>query len=128
MSANADKSRQSSGGKSFFSRSSKKDKRNVSDDGRYLGGDLDKTASTGSRTSRHTRGSFIASIDRPDSPGADQRGLNMMAGVITSIPYDSVAADSKSPIPVDYLPRNDQMPLRKEPLPHHLNKPGGDFH
>ncbi|KAH8682965.1 hypothetical protein BGZ60DRAFT_524308 [Tricladium varicosporioides] len=128
MSANADKSRQSSGGKSFFSRSSKKDKRNVSDDGRYLGGDLDKTASIGSRTSRHTRGSSIASIDRPDSPGADQRGLNMMAGVITSIPYDSVAADSKSPIPVDYLPRSDQMPLRKEPLPHHLNKPGGDFH
>ncbi|KAF4616206.1 hypothetical protein G7Y89_g15200 [Cudoniella acicularis] len=128
MSAADSKSRQSSGGKSsFFSRSSKKDKRNVSDDGRYLGGELDK-ASVGSRTSRHTRGSSIASVDRPDSPGADQRGLNMMAGVITSIPYDSVAADSKSPIPVDYLPRADQMPLRKEPLPHHLNKVAGDFH
>jgi len=130
MSADS-KSRQSSGGKSFFSRSSKKDKdkRNVSEEGKYLGGDLEKVGSVGSRTSRHTRGSSIASIDRPDSPpGADGVGLNMTAGVITSIPYDSVSADSKSPIPVDYLPRSDQMPLRREPLPHHLNKGGGDFH
>ncbi|TVY59557.1 Cytokinesis protein sepA, partial [Lachnellula suecica] len=126
----ADKSRQSSGGKSFFSRSSKKekDKRYASDEAKYLGGELEKTSTTGSRTSRHTRGSSVASIDRPESPGADTRGINMMAGVITSIPYDSVTADSKSPIPVDYLPRSDQMPLRREPLPHHLNKGGGDFH
>ena len=128
MSATDNKSRQSSGGKSFFSRSGKKDKRNVSDEGRYLGGDLDKASSAGSRSSRHTTRSSIASIERPNSPGADQTGLNMMAGVITSIPYDSVAADSKSPIPVDYLPRSDQMPIRRDPLPHHLNKGGGDFH
>jgi cytokinesis protein len=51
-----------------------------------------------------------------------------MSGVITSIPYDSVAADSKSPIAIDYLPRSDQMPVRRDPLPHHLNKGGGDFH
>jgi cytokinesis protein len=125
------KSRQSSGGKSFFSRSSKKDKdkRNGSDEGKYLGGDLEKAGSVGSRTSsRHTRTSSVASLERPESPGADQRGLNMMAGVITSIPYDSVTADSKSPIPVEYLPKSDQMPVRREPLPHHLNKGGGDFH
>ena len=127
MSAADSKSRQSSGGKSFFSRSSKKDRRNVSDEGK-LGADLDKTSTTGSRSSRHARGSSIASIERPNSPGADLGGLNMMAGVITSIPYDSVMADGKSPIPVEYLPRPDQMPVRREPLPHHLNKPGTDYH
>lgn len=128
MSAPDSKSRQSSGGKSFFSRGHKKEKRNASDEGKYLGGDLDKAGSVGSRSSRHTRNSSIASLDRPGSAGADQAGINMMAGVITSIPYDSVSADSRSPIPVEYLPRSDQMPVRREPLPHHLNKGGGDFH
>lgn len=51
----------------------------------------------------------------------------MDTGVITSIPYDSTN-DGRSPITVDYLPRADQMPVRREPLPHHLNKGGGDFH
>ncbi|RDW89104.1 hypothetical protein BP6252_01136 [Coleophoma cylindrospora] len=128
MSTGDSKSRQSSASKSFFSRSSKKDKRNVSDEGKYLGGDLDKPASAGSRTSRHTRGSSIASIDRPITPGADSSGIAMMSGVITSIPYESMPADSKTPIPVEYLPRGDQLPVRREPLPHHLNKGGGDFH
>ncbi|KAI4095331.1 MAG: hypothetical protein LQ344_001629 [Seirophora lacunosa] len=50
----------------------------------------------------------------------------MAAGVITSIPYDA-AANGKSPIPVDYLPKNDKTP-RKDLLPHHLNKSGADFH
>ena len=89
---------------------------------------LDKASSISSRSSRHTRGSSVASIERPNSPPLDSTGLAMMSGVITSIPYDSVAADSKSPIPVDYLPRSDQMPVRRDPLPHHLNKGGGDFH
>ncbi|RDW94321.1 cytokinesis protein sepA [Coleophoma crateriformis] len=128
MSTGDSKSRQSSASKSFFSRSSKKDKRNVSDEGKYLGGDLDKPVSAGSRTSRHTRGSSVASIDRPITPGADSSGIAMMSGVITSIPYESMPADSKTPIPVEYLPRGDQLPVRREPLPHHLNKGGGDFH
>lgn len=125
----ADKSRQSSGPKSFFSRGKKEkgDKRN-GEESNYLGGDLDKASSVGSRSSRHTRNSSVASIERPHSPTGDQSGLAMMAGVITSIPYDSVMADSRSPIPVDYLPRGDQMPVRREPLPHHLNKGGGDYH
>lgn len=120
-------SRQSSGGKSFFSRSSKKDKekRNVSEEGKYLGDA--QSISSGSRSSRHNRDSSLTG-ERPYSSGTDQAGLNMQAGVITSIPYDSVSADSKSPIPVDYLPRSDQMPLRRDPLPHHLNKGGGDYH
>ena len=123
-----DKTRQSSGGKSFFSRSSKKDKdkRNGNEEGKYLASDSDKASTIGSRSSRHQRDSSI-SFDQPYSPGADQLGFNTTAGVITSIPYDSTS-DSKSPIPVDYLPRSDQMPARRDPLPHHLNKGGGDYH
>ena len=51
-----------------------------------------------------------------------------MSGVITAIPYDSVPEDARSPIPVDYLPRESAMPARREPLPHQLNRSGGDFH
>ncbi|KAI9669828.1 MAG: hypothetical protein M1817_004569 [Caeruleum heppii] len=130
-------SRQSSGGKSFFSRAKlhkdkSADRRTVSDENR-LG--LDNIpgggSNAGSRTSRHTHRSSIVSrsdLDRAASPTDDTSGLAMTAGVITSIPYDSVAPDSKTPIPVDYLPRCDQKPTRREPLPHHLNKGGGDFH
>ncbi|EDN93120.1 hypothetical protein SS1G_08985 [Sclerotinia sclerotiorum 1980 UF-70] len=121
----------SSGKSSFFSRN-RKDKRNASDEGRQLSsagtGNNDAASGRGSTSSRHARMSSVASEDTPGSPGADLTGINMMAGVITSIPYDSVMADGRSPIPVDYLPRSDQMPLRREPLPHHLNMNGMDFH
>ncbi|KAI9894054.1 MAG: hypothetical protein M1814_004824 [Vezdaea aestivalis] len=131
------KSRQSSGGKSFFSRAKlhkekSVEKRNGADDGGLA--PLEQTAtssSTGSRSSRHTHRISISGpvdTDTPESPGPDSLGLSMTAGVITSIPYDSIPTDSKSPIPVDYLPRADQKPLRREPLPHHLNKGGGDYH
>ncbi|KAI9837367.1 MAG: hypothetical protein M1837_003004 [Sclerophora amabilis] len=131
------KSRQSSGGKSFFSRAKLHkekplERRDVSDEG-FLNPETASVggSSMGSRSSRHTHRSSINSrteVAHPSSPDTDQSGLSMTAGVITSIPYDSVPADSKSPIPVEYLPRGDQKPLRKEPLPHHLNKGGGDFH
>ncbi|KAK3373992.1 hypothetical protein B0T24DRAFT_528241 [Lasiosphaeria ovina] len=127
MSSN-DKSRASSGGKasSFFSRSKNKaDKRNTSDEGRYLSADYDASNSLASRSSRHQRESSVLSVDRPNSP---EPGINMMAGVMTTIPYESVSADRRSPIPIDYLPKPDQMPLRREPLPHQLNKATSDFH
>ncbi|KAI2629068.1 putative cytokinesis protein sepA [Hypomontagnella submonticulosa] len=119
----ADKSRQSSGGKGFFSRSKhRSDKRHTgSEEGRFLGSDHDSI----SRTPRHARDSSIISVDRPSSPEA---GVNNTAGVITAIPYDSTHADLRSPIPVDYLPRNEQMPVRRDPLPHQLNKGTADFH
>ena len=126
MSAADNKSRQSSGGKSFFSRSSKKDKRNAADEDRYLGGGVDKASSIGSHSSRHTRDSSNVSIDVPYSPGADPSSF--MSGVITSIPYESMPEEGRSPIPVDYLPRESAMPARREPLPHQLNRSASDFH
>ncbi|KAI1635277.1 hypothetical protein F4809DRAFT_459402 [Biscogniauxia mediterranea] len=121
--SSADKSRQMSGGKGFFSRSKhKSDKRHTgSEEGRFLGPDYDPS----SRNSRHARDSSIASIDQPSSP---EQGVNNNAGVITAIPYDNTHADQRSPIPVEYLPRNEQMPVRRDPLPHQLNKGTGDFH
>ncbi|KAK4105017.1 hypothetical protein N658DRAFT_198122 [Parathielavia hyrcaniae] len=122
-----DKSRASSGGKasSFFHRSKNKaEKRNAADDGRHLYADHD-ASSVNSRHSHHQRDSSVVSLDRPSSA---EDGLNMTAGVITTIPYDSVSADRRSPLPVDYLPKPDQMPLRREPLPHQLNKLTSDFH
>lgn len=129
------KTRQSSSGKSFFSRAKlhkdrSGEKRSVSDESRLgpenasIGG-----SSVGSRSSRHTRRSSITDVDRSGSPEADPSGLAVTAGVITSIPYDSVAEDSsKTPIPVDYLPRGDQKVMQREPLPHHLNRGGRDYH
>ncbi|GJD01199.1 cytokinesis protein sepA [Colletotrichum higginsianum] len=119
--SSTDKSRQSSGGKSFFSRN-RKDKRNTSDEGRHLaGGDYSDTASIHSRASRHHRDSSAVSIDQYPESG-------MTAGPMTSIPYDSIA-DSRSPVPVEYLPKGDQLGvLRQNPLPHHLNKVTSDFH
>ncbi|OAA66964.1 cytokinesis protein bni1 [Niveomyces insectorum RCEF 264] len=147
------KSRQSSGGKSFFSRvKHKSDKRNTADESRFLGPlDLDAASTTnstiGSRTSRHGRDSSIISLDRPSSP---ESGINTMAGVMTTIPYESIATDRRSPNTGDYQVRNgssssnggqqhpqhypnnhhngDAASLRREPLPHQLNKATSDFH
>lgn len=122
--SSADKTRQSSGGKGFFSRNKhRSDKRHTgSEEGRYLGSDHDAASI---RASRHARDSSIISIDRPSSP---ETGINPNAGVITTISYDSTHADQRSPIPVEYLPRNEQMPVRRDPLPHQLNKATADFH
>ncbi|ELR03447.1 hypothetical protein GMDG_06180 [Pseudogymnoascus destructans 20631-21] len=119
MSGSDSKARQSSGGKSFFSRSSKKDRRQDSDE---FGSEFQDKGSVASRTSRHARGISIASVDQLPSPTTDS-----MSGVISSMPYDH-APDGRSPIPVDYLPRGDQMPMRRDPQPHHLNMGGSDYH
>ncbi|EPQ61931.1 Formin, partial [Blumeria graminis f. sp. tritici 96224] len=125
------KSKAGTSGISFFSRSKQKEKRNTNEE--VLGTELDKTKTNTSkspRSSRHTRNSssIISTDDSPNSPGADPSGLNMMAGVMTSIPYDSLATDVRSPIPVEYLPRSDQMPQRREPQPHQLNRATADYH
>ncbi|KAF2097169.1 hypothetical protein NA57DRAFT_77423 [Rhizodiscina lignyota] len=123
------KSRQSSGGKSFFSRS------------RYRADTNDKPlpdspassvgySVAGSQSSRHSRKDSVGGSGRPGSPD-EGVGLNQQAGIITSIPYDSVAGRS-SPTKVEYLPKDDERPSsRKTPgqiQPHHLNKSNHDYH
>ncbi|KAI1124372.1 putative cytokinesis protein sepA [Nemania abortiva] len=112
----------SSGGKGFFSRSKHRSEKRYtgSEEGRFLAPDYEPS----SRSSRHTRESSIASIDRPSSPEA---GVNNSAGVITAIPYGGTH-NERGLAPVDYLPRADQMPVRREPLPHQLNKATSDYH
>lgn len=124
------KSRQSSGGRSFFGRKIHKDRPSEyrgQEEGNF-GLDIPSGSSstTGSRSSRHSNKQSRSSLDLTNSEEA--AGFSMTAGVITSIPYDSVASDGRAPISVDYLPKNEKAPGRKEPLPHHLNKGGGDYH
>lgn len=125
--ADADgKSRQSSAGKSFFGRKLHKDKDRSSDRRTEGSGGFESPSSNssinGSKSSRHSKRESITSLD-----GANGDPLATTAGVITSIPYHSVAADQKAPISVDYLPKPEHIPVRKEPQPHHLSKTG-DFH
>ncbi|KAF2168124.1 hypothetical protein M409DRAFT_53438 [Zasmidium cellare ATCC 36951] len=109
-------SRQSSGGKSLFSRH-KKEK----------GNDAPPMPET---ASRHSHRSSTSTIDQDEymagkNGQTGQEGLAMQAGVITSIPYDAMPKDNKPPVHVDHA---DRPVSRREPLPHHLNKGGGDFH
>ncbi|KIX10539.1 uncharacterized protein Z518_01622 [Rhinocladiella mackenziei CBS 650.93] len=111
--------RQSSASKGFFRRH-----RDTRADSRYEGaGSVDSNNTNGSWSSRHSKRESGASNDGQD---ADTSGLAMTAGVITSIPY-SATSGSQAPISVDYLPRDDQVPGRKEPQPHQLAR-GTDFH
>jgi cytokinesis protein len=122
--SSADKPRQSTGGRSLFSRSKNKDRRQTEADNRYLE-QQDAASIMSSRSSNHhRRDSSTVSIDRPNS--ADP-SANLMAGFMSSVSYDSVASGSRSPVPVDYLPKGEQMPVRREPLPYQLNK-GADYH
>ena len=114
---------------SLFSRGKHKaDKRATSDEGRNLAANqqLDTGSSTGSRSSRHNRESSVISVDRPNS--AEGGGINEVAGVFSTIPYDSTANGRRSPVPVEYLPKPDHLPVRRDPLPHQLNKATADFH
>lgn len=111
---------------SLFSRG-KKDKRHTSEEGRNLGPtNHNDAASVMSRSSRHTRDSSIISVDRPQS--SEGGGINEMAGVFSTIPYDTTSNGRRSPVPVEYLPKSDQAPVRGGPLPHQLNKVTADFH
>ena len=123
----ADKTRQSSGGRSFFGRKTKEksqDDFGQDDAGPILQVPSGASSANGSRSSRHSHRSNMPS---EDSGTEENLGLSMTAGVITSIPYDT-ASDGRSPIPVEYLPKNEKTPSRREPLPHHLGKGGKDFH
>ncbi|KAF2146140.1 uncharacterized protein K452DRAFT_294746 [Aplosporella prunicola CBS 121167] len=113
------KSRQSSGGKSFFSRRKHRDNEPVPDTP-----SLPQSVAN-SQASLHSHRSSVASIDRPLSMLPDS--INHSAGVLTTIPYDNVPLDTRSPS-TDHFPRDDRPPTRGAPQPHHLNRPGADFH
>lgn len=122
-------SRQSSASKSFFSRS-RKDKggNNEGPDGIQDAPSM-PASYPASTMSRHSHRSSISTVEPQQDEGPynslnGQLGLAMQAGVITSIPYDHASSD-KLPIRVDHVERPSS---RREPLPHHLNKGGGDFH
>lgn len=124
------KSRQSSGGRSFFGRKLHKEKSQDSyspdDGGSVLEVPSTTSSANGSRSSRYSHRSQLPSEE--SGQDGDNLGLSMTAGVITSIPYDSVSPGGKTPISVDYLPKNDMSLTRTEPLPHHLGKGGKDYH
>ena len=127
-------SRQSSGGRSLFGRG-KKDKGNndappmpdtaslssFANDARLAGG------------SRHSQRSSISTLDEISNSGGyggngrKQDPLQMQAGVITSIPYDSVNQDTRQPVQIDSV-HADRRPSTKEPVPHQLNRGGTDYH
>ncbi|KAJ5147770.1 hypothetical protein N7526_001122 [Penicillium atrosanguineum] len=125
MPANADKTRQSSAGKSFFGRKLYKERPN---DERYdaYPGSHDSLAppgsAAGSRSSRYSKRSSIQSVDMTHD--LDPGSLAPTAGVITSIPFESLPSDTRTPIPIDSM-RPDS---RQEPSPNHIGKTGGDYH
>lgn len=57
-------------------------------------------SSLSSQTSRHNQESSVILLDHSNTPNL---GLNMMAGVMTTILYKNLSSDRRSPIPVDYL-------------------------
>ena len=118
-------SRQSSGGKSgFFSRRNKTTHSTIEEDDPDLKPSTGGSSYHGSVSSRHSR---RTSQPFNEDRGLDGTGLSMTAGVLTSIPYDTLSTDNQTPTSVDYLPRREEA-KRREPQPHHLNKAGSDFH
>lgn len=139
----SDKSRQSSAGKSFFGRKLHKEKpvdirhhhdsagsSSVYGSGNDLAGleNPEPRGSAAARSPRHTHRSSVQSVDFANDP--DASGIAPTAGVITSIPFDSMPSETRTPIAVDYLSKADSSPSlqRREPSPHHLAKGLGDFH
>ncbi|KIV98923.1 uncharacterized protein PV09_09310 [Verruconis gallopava] len=126
-----DKSRQSSGGKGIlgFIRKSEKPGEHTYNDTTYPYDGSRSPSAHGSTSSRHSHKNSIHANERPLSLGEDVSGLGMNAGVITSIPYESVAGGD-TPRPVDHLPHNEPSVPRRDLSPHHLNKGlgGSDFH
>lgn len=120
----SDKSRQSSGGKSFFGRKLHKERPPSDDRSDSHGGAVahGQESPNSYRSPRHSRFGSAGYIE-PE----DYQALNHTAGVITSIPFENMPSDLRSPVPVDYLHRAESNAWR-EPSPSHLAKSGGDFH
>lgn len=125
--ANADKSRQSSAGKSFFGRKLYKE-RPAEDRSDGHGGSYDNLAppgsAAGSRSSRYSKRSSIQSVDVPHD--LDPGNFAPPPGAITTIPFDSLSSDTRTPVPIDNMPRPDSS--RQEVPPNYFGRTGGDFH
>ena len=117
---NDKQSRQSSASKSIFGRRNK----DRSTESRYEPDTASVHLNGNSWSSRHPKRGSVVSLD--EGKEADSSGLHMTAGVLTSIPYSSTA-DSRTPVSVEYLPHDDQVPVRKEPVPTQLAR-GSDYH
>lgn len=127
MPANADKSRQTSTGKSFFGRKLYKDR---PADERYdgYGGSYDNLvppgSAAGSRSSRYSKRSSIQSVDLTHD--MDPSSIAPAPGVITSIPFESLPSDTRNPVPIDNMARPDSS--RHEPSSNHFGKTGGELY
>lgn len=116
-----DKYRQGSAGKSFFGRKLHKEKPG---EDRYdgHGGSYDNLAppgsAAGSRSSRYTKRSSIQSVDMSHDMDPSSVG-------ITSIPFESLPSDTKTPVAIDSMSRPDS---RHDPSPGHIGRSAGDFH
>ncbi|KAF7712744.1 Uncharacterized protein PECH_003748 [Penicillium ucsense] len=127
----ADKSRQTSAGKSFFGRKLYKERPTDERASEGYGGSYDSLAppgsAPGSRSSRYSKRSSIQSVDTHGDPDTSSFP-SMSAGGITSMPYDSMPSDTRTPIPIDNYPRPESSSSRLEPSSSSYGKPGGDFH
>lgn len=130
----SDKSRQTSASKSFFGRKLHKEKPAVEDrydrPGSGHGGfeNLAPSANAaGSRSSRHSTRGSIQSLDW--SHDIDYEGYSAPGAVVTSIPFDSLPSDTKSPIPVDSISKTETPSAQRDPSPNSFAiTAAGDFH
>ncbi|KAF2710757.1 FH2-domain-containing protein, partial [Pleomassaria siparia CBS 279.74] len=112
------KGRQSSAGK-FFGRRLHKDKANT-EIHLVPSSQSPPGSANASQSSRHSHrhSSSVASLERPMSIGMEP-GISMQAGVMSNINYEPDGRPTRT---------GDDAMRQGEPLPHHLNKGGGDFH
>lgn len=123
------KARQTSGGRSFFSRIVHKDKDKGGDgqDDRSL-----PSSATGSVSSRHSHQAyepFDKPFDKPLPYPGEAPGLAMQAGVITSLPYNGASGGHRDLSPASFVTGDDTRSIRpRNPSPHAFANGGSDFH
>ncbi|KAG9516309.1 FH2-domain-containing protein, partial [Aureobasidium melanogenum] len=113
------KGRQTSGGKSFFSRRHHKDKHNEH---------VPDSPSLPSNWSQnplppvpppHQQQQHYQQPPSSSHSHSSRHSIDHGAGLMTAIPYDSVPRDTRSPVRVDYLPENSsQLPAAPRPPQH----------
>ncbi|KEQ65037.1 FH2-domain-containing protein [Aureobasidium melanogenum CBS 110374] len=113
------KGRQTSGGKSFFSRRHHKDKHNEQ---------VPDSPSLPSNWSQnplppvpppHQQQHQYQQPPSSSHSHSSRHSIDHGAGLMTAIPYDSVPRDTRSPVRVDYLPENNtQLPTAPRPPQH----------